>query len=192
MSLQKWALPICERFTHRATIWRSAVPRLSRNRVECHPTTGELHNVPLDSLFLLCSHASMSDRPASWRMPTTKQMEKMAAEAAFDKNWPTARPTGPAAPMPAEHWDAVPKDAGADVRQTGRPIQSRRLSEIDRHVLRVSCDRCGRIFEIQRVDASRLYGPDAVWKEVGQRLLDGTCLQRTGRHEEDGCWPAFE
>jgi hypothetical protein len=34
--------------------------------------------------------------------------------------------------------------------------------------------------EIQKVDAIRLYGPQAVWKEVGQRLLDGTCAQRTG------------
>jgi hypothetical protein len=23
-------------------------------------------------------------------------------------------------------------------------------------------------------------------------LLDDTCQQRTGRHEEDGCWPTFE
>jgi hypothetical protein len=22
-------------------------------------------------------------------------------------------------------------------------------------------------------------------------LLDNTCQNRTGRHEEDGCWPAF-
>jgi hypothetical protein len=29
-------------------------------------------------------------------------------------------------------------------------------------------------------------------KAVGQRLLDDTCQQRTGRHEEDGCWPSFE
>ena len=33
---------------------------------------------------------------------------------------------------------------------------------------------------------------NAVWKDVAQRLLDNTCRQRTGRHEEDGCWPAFE
>jgi hypothetical protein len=37
-----------------------------------------------------------------------------------------------------------------------------------------------------------LYGGNAVWKDVAQRLLDNTCQQRTGRHEEDGCWPAFE
>jgi len=41
-------------------------------------------------------------------------------------------------------------------------------------------------------DAVRLAGPQAVWKDVGQRLLDDTCQQRTGRHEEDGCWPSFE
>jgi hypothetical protein len=71
-------------------------------------------------------------------------------------------------------------------------MRQRRLSEIPRHVLRVSCRRCERTVEIQTADAVRLYGGDAVWKDVAQRLLDDTCQQRTGRHEEDGCWPAFE
>jgi hypothetical protein len=48
------------------------------------------------------------------------------------------------------------------------------------------------VVEIRKADAARLYGPDAIWKDVGQRLLDNTCTRRTGRHEEDGCWPAFE
>ena len=59
-------------------------------------------------------------------------------------------------------------------------------------MLRVSCRRCARIVEIQKADAVRLAGAQAVWKDVGQRLLDDTCQQRTGRHEEDGCWPSFE
>ena len=25
-----------------------------------------------------------------------------------------------------------------------------------------------------------------------ERLLDDTCQQRAGRHEEDGCWPVFK
>jgi hypothetical protein len=41
--------------------------------------------------------------------------------------------------------------------------------------------RCGRIIEIQKISAARLYGPRAAWKDVGQRLLDDN--QRTGRHE---------
>ncbi|PSO21498.1 hypothetical protein C7G42_07590 [Bradyrhizobium sp. MOS003] len=49
-----------------------------------------------------------------------------------------------------------------------------------------------RTVEIQKADAVRLYGPEAIWKNVGQRLLDNTCTSRTGRHEEDGCWPEFE
>ena len=28
--------------------------------------------------------------------------------------------------------------------------------------------------------------------DVAQRLLDNTCQQRTGRHEDDGCWPVFD
>ena len=35
-------------------------------------------------LFLLCSIRGMTDRPASWRMPTPEQMEKLAAEAGLE------------------------------------------------------------------------------------------------------------
>jgi hypothetical protein len=83
----------------------------------------------------------------------------------------------------------------ADPRAAGRPrlpIQQCRLSEIPRHVLRVECIRCFRIVEIQTVDALRFYGPHAIWKDIGQRLLDQTCSNRTGRHEEDGCWPDWD
>jgi hypothetical protein len=128
----------------------------------------------------------MTDRPASWRMPTPKQMEKLAAEAA---RRPANAATAPEAPLPAEYWDALLKDPRASAN--GPETRQRRLSEIQRHVLRVSCRRCGRTVEIQTVDAIRLYGGKAVWIEVGQRLLDDTCQVRTGRHEEDGCWPSF-
>ncbi|WP_456749559.1 MULTISPECIES: hypothetical protein [Bradyrhizobium] len=126
----------------------------------------------------------MTDRPASWRMPTPKQMEKLAAEADRRRAPPAA---GPDAPLPAEYWESVLKDPRA-----GAQAQQRRLSEIKAHVLRVSCRRCERTVEIQSADAVRLYGRNAAWKDVAQRLLDNTCQQRTGRHEEDGCWPAFE
>ena len=57
---------------------------------------------------------------------------------------------------------------------------------IQHHVLRVSCRRCERTVEIQTVDAVRLFGGNAIWKDVARRLLDDTCQQRTGRYEEDG------
>jgi hypothetical protein len=82
----------------------------------------------------------------------------------------------------------------ADPRAAGwppLPIEQRRLSEIPRPVLRVECERCCRIVEIQTVDALRLYGPHATWREVGQRLLDDGCQHRTGNHEDDGCWPRW-
>jgi hypothetical protein len=136
----------------------------------------------------------MTDRPASWRMPTPKQMEKMAATAASRENAPPVRTPGPGDEMPPEYWQAVLSDPLADAkpRTAGPPIRAPRLSEIAEHILRVSCRRCARIVEIQKADAVRLYGPEAAWKSVGQRLLDNTCQQRTGRHEEDGCWPAYE
>lgn len=120
-------------------------------------------------------------------MPTPKQMEKLAVEADRRRAMSVS---GPDAPLPAEYWESVLKDprAGATLAQA----RQRRLSEIKGHVLRVSCRRCERTLEIQTADAVRLYGDSALWKDVAQRLLDNTCQQRTGRHEEDGCWPAFE
>ncbi|WP_342710035.1 hypothetical protein AAFG13_37585 [Bradyrhizobium sp. B124] len=125
-------------------------------------------------------------------MPTRTEMEKLAGQSSVGKNSPTAPAVGPADPLPPAYWDALLRDAGADARQPAPSIRTQRLSQIARHLLRVTCGRCSRIVEIQKADAVRLYGPQAVWKEVGQRLLDNTCQQRTGRHEEDGCWPAFE
>ncbi|UPT92473.1 hypothetical protein HAP41_0000049425 (plasmid) [Bradyrhizobium barranii subsp. apii] len=132
------------------------------------------------------------NRPASWRMPSPKQMEKLAAAVGREpRRTPNA---GPGDPMPAEYWESVLRDLLADASPVppGPSIRTLRLSEIPQHVLRVGCSRCGRTVEIQRADAVRLAGPQAIWKDVGQRLLDNTCQQRTGRHEEDGCWPSFE
>jgi hypothetical protein len=94
--------------------------------------------------------------------------------------------------MPPEYWQSVLDDVGANRRPAGPSIRSQRLSDIQRHLLRVACRRCGRTVEIQKADAVRLAGPQEVWKDVGQRLLDDTCQQRTGRLEVDGCWPVFE
>jgi hypothetical protein len=120
-------------------------------------------------------------------MPNPTQMEKLAAEAARKAANPAVAPD---APLPAEYWDSVLRDPRAG--GSAAHLRDRRLSEIPRHVLRVSCRRCDRTLEIQTVDAVRLYGGNATWKTVAQRLLDDTCQQRTGRHEEDGCWPSFE
>jgi hypothetical protein len=119
-------------------------------------------------------------------MPNPKQMEKLAAETVREATNPAEAPD---AALPTEYWESVLNDPRADA---GVRAQQRKLSEIQRHVLRVSCRRCERTVEIQTVDAVRLYGGNAIWKRVAQRLLDDTCQQRTGRYEEDGCWPAFE
>lgn len=125
-------------------------------------------------------------------MPTPKQIEKMARAAAAGRNVPPSQTPGPGDEMPLEYWAAVLEDGAAGGRPTGTSIRTQPLSKINRHLLRIACRRCGRTVEIQKVDAVRLYGPEAIWKDVGQRLLDNTCQQRTGRHEEDGCWPSFE
>ncbi|MFZ0767426.1 hypothetical protein [Bradyrhizobium sp.] len=127
----------------------------------------------------------MNDRPASWRMPTPRQMEKLAAEAAR-KHAHSAED----GPLPPEYWESILTDPRSNAN--GAQMRQRRLSDIQRHILRVSCRRCERTVEIQTADAVRLYGESALWKDVAQRMLDNTCQKRTGRHEEDGCWPAFE
>jgi len=123
-------------------------------------------------------------------MPTPKQMEKLAAW--IGRKAVVTPPLGSQDEMPDEYWHAVLNDARFETRYSERSSAGQRLSEIPQHVLRVFCRRCERIVEIQNADAIRLYGQQANWKEVGQRLLDNTCQNRTGRHEEDGCWPAFE
>jgi len=125
-------------------------------------------------------------------MSTPKQMEKLAA--AVGREPPRTPTPGPGDAMPPEYWNAVLRDPRADAspEPPGPAVRTLRLSEISQHILRVGCRRCGRTVEIQKADAVRLYGPAAVWKAVGQRLLDDTCRQRTGSHEDDGCWPMFE
>src|SRR6185437_5835538 len=130
----------------------------------------------------------MTDRPASWRMPSRKEMEKMAS-AASRKAAP-APTLAPEDDLPPEYWQALLEDERADARSAERSSAALRLSEIAQHLLRVICRRCRRTVEIQKADAIRLYGL-ALRKEVGLRLLDDTCMQRTGRHEEDGCWPSY-
>lgn len=123
-----------------------------------------------------------SKRPAEWRPPTEKQQR--AEETA--RRMPEA-----STPQRSDHdcwWDSVLADPRAT---TPRPSPARRLRDIGSDVLRVECLRCFRVVEIARTDAIRLYGGDATWKAAGQRLLDDGCQHRTGRHEEDGCWPDF-
>ncbi|MFK4501943.1 hypothetical protein AB7Z32_10655 [Bradyrhizobium sp. 482_C4_N1_1] len=122
-------------------------------------------------------------------MPNPKEMDKMAAFVG--RNVPREPGLAPEADLPPEYWQALLDDPRAESR-SGPSGGALRLSQIPQHILRVGCRRCARVVEIQKVDAVRLYGREALWKDVGRRLLDNTCTQRTGRHEEDGCWPAFE
>ncbi|MGM4877662.1 hypothetical protein AB7645_41235 [Bradyrhizobium sp. 956_D2_N1_5] len=122
-------------------------------------------------------------------MPNLKEMDKMAA--LVGRNMPPKAGLAPEANLPPEYWQALLDDPRAESR-SGPSGGALRPSQIPQHILRVGCRRCGRTVEIQKVDATRLYGPDAIWRDVGQRLLDNTCTQRTGRHEEDGCWPSYD
>lgn len=124
-------------------------------------------------------------------MPSRKQMERMAA--AVGKKMRPARGPAPNDDLPPEYWQALLADTRADEANPGPSASGRalRLDQIPQHLLRVACRRSCRTVEIQKIDAIRLYGPDSIWRNVSQRLLDNTCSQRTGRQEEDGCWPSY-
>ena len=85
-------------------------PRLASSAVLSLSSCGSNSDDPSDDfrtrlLFLLCSNAGASDRPASWRTPSAKQMEKPLFEAVG--SIPLARAFGPSDDMPTEYWDAV-------------------------------------------------------------------------------------
>jgi len=65
-------------------------------------------------MFLLCPDEVMTDRPANWRMPTPKQMEKLANASVVRGNVPPVRTPGPGDEMPPEYWQAILDDASAD------------------------------------------------------------------------------
>ena len=113
-------------------------------------------------------------------MPTPRQMEKLAAEA-VRKRRPLPLEDEP---LPPEYWESILTDPRSNAN--GAQMRQRRLSDIQRHVLRVSCRRCERTVEIQTADAVRLYGENALWKDVAQRMLDNTCQQRTGATKRMG------
>ena len=124
-------------------------------------------------------------------MPTLKQMAKIVA--AVGRNVPAEPGLAPGADLPPEYWQALLDDPRGGANQPARPsLGGQRLDQVPGHLLRVGCRRCGRLVEIQKVDAVRLYGREATRKTVGQRLLDNTCTHRTGCHEEDGCWPSYD
>jgi hypothetical protein len=59
------------------------------------------------------------------------------------------------------------------------------LGGVQSELLRVECLRCFRIVEIQRLDAIKVNGSDAVWRDVGRRFIGQADTRK------DGCWPGF-
>ena len=97
-------------------------------------------------------------------MPTPKQMEKLA-----DKRPAVGAPAAaPDAPLPAEYWESVLKDPRAGATCAAAP---------PRRLLRNSPTCAARLMPPLRPDRGNpnrdavLYGGNAVWKDVAQRLL---------------------
>ncbi|EIG62794.1 hypothetical protein [Bradyrhizobium sp. WSM1253] len=121
-------------------------------------------------------------RCADWRFPTAKQQR--AEETARRLAELQRRRAG--VTDEAAWWASVLADPRAT---TSRPRADRTLAEIRSEDLRVECLKCFRTVEITRAEALQLFDPGSLWKAVALRLLADGCMHRTGRHEEDGCWP---
>lgn len=115
-----------------------------------------------------------------------RQIDKLTGIA--DQQRRTSAPDlAPADPIPMRYgnpcWTtrARPTNPSSQSGNAGSPTSSA--------ICCASSARCSRIVEMQKADAIRYFGADAIWKNVGQRLPDQTCTNRTGSHEDDGCWP---
>lgn len=102
-----------------------------------------------------------NERPASWRMPSPKQMEKLAREAARQ---PEREKPDPARgdPLLDELWHVALTDPRAAGKAAADPA-------------------------VPALGNSAPCAARPCRLEIGQRLIDQTCINRTGRHEEDGC-----
>jgi hypothetical protein len=117
----------------------------------------------------------MTDRPASWRMPTPNQMEKLAAEA-------VRRPAVPAA-APNE---ALPPHIGTRCLETLAP--ARPAPRCGNDVFRRSSACAARLLpalertvEIQIVDAVRPYAG----RRSGRRSRSGSSTIRASNAQDD-------
>ena len=93
---------------------------------------------------------------ASWRMPTTSQMQKLAAAPAVGRNGPVTPAPGPADATPPQYWDSILNDPRADARPAGKPIQSGR-SYNDSRVFRRHQFRCVKTALPDRLLATRVH-----------------------------------
>lgn len=123
-------------------------------------------------------------RCAEWRFPTPKQqkVEETARRLAEHQRRSVSVDDEGA------WWASVLADPRA---VTNRPRADRTLAEIRTPELRVECLKCFRIVTLSREEALRRHDGNSLWKLVAVRLLGDGCAHRTGRHEEDGCWPDF-
>jgi hypothetical protein len=141
-------------------------------------------------------------RVADWRLPTEKpqRAQRMARKmqggaldrSPVDKAPSVTRAVGPADDTPDAYWNALLCDPRANVGDRKKPLPVQRLGEIVPHIFGVECLKCFRIIEVQTADAVRLYGDEAVWRDVGKDLLEGGCQSRTGNRDNDRCWPDYE
>lgn len=140
-------------------------------------------------------------RSADWRFPAEMQeraetrarrmLQATLSKSPTEQHQAVTPAVGPADPMPDVYWDTVLADPRAVAGARSQPAPRMALRDIQQHVLRVECLKCFAIIEIQTVDAMRLYGGGSTWKEVGQALLEGGCLSRTGNRDSDGCSPDY-
>lgn len=94
-----------------------------------------------------------------WLSGARKQIDELADVA--QQRTTSAPDPAPADSMPDAMWQSLLDDPRA-AGKPSVPIHQCRLADIQKHVLRVECLRCSRIIEIQRAEAIRYFGVDAI------------------------------
>lgn len=123
-------------------------------------------------------------RCAEWRFPTAKQQKVEETARRLDEN----QRRRVSVDDEDAWWASVLADPSAT---TAKPRADRTLAEIRSSELKVECLKCFRIVTVSREEALRRYDGNSLWKLVAALLLGDGCAHRTGRYEEDGCWPDF-
>jgi hypothetical protein len=122
-------------------------------------------------------------------MPTPKQMEKLALEATRRQAAPPQAPDADPATRcrtlyGTRCWPILARPADLGCRSSNAGSRKSRAT----FCVSSACAACASSKSRRRTRSGSM-GQHAIRKDVGQRLLDQTCTNRTGRHEEDGCWP---
>lgn len=135
---------------------------------------------------------------AGWRFPTEKQartektlmrMQQNITPLDSESRAAPSTSAGPGDPMPGAYWAA----SSPSLWLVRSPASTSATAACERS--RASGFRAAAAIvpsRFRRRTLSASTGSTPFWKDVGMKLLDSGCQERTGVREYDGCWPSYD